>query len=59
MFIVFTKMDLKVVLASMKEVFVKSKVEHGQSNVNVWRFLNEFEANGVGFFLLAKEVLED
>lgn len=35
MFMVFTKMDLKVVLASMKEVFVKSKVEHGQSNVNV------------------------
>ena len=34
-------------------------VEQEQFYVNVRCFLNEFEANGVSFFLLVKEILED
>ena len=43
------KNGLKVVLAPMKEEFVKSKVKQEQSYVIVQCFLNEFEANGVAF----------
>ena len=43
----------------IKEEFVKSMVEQEQFYVNVRCFLNEFEANGVSFFLLVKEILED
>ena len=40
-----------------EEEFVKFKVEQEQFCVTIQWFLNEFEANGVAFFMLAKESL--
>ena len=53
-FLLSTKKGARLVLAPMKvEDFTKSTLEQEQSYFSARCFLNEFEANGVAFVLLA------